>query len=294
MDFILIIQAAILGILQGLTEFLPISSSAHLILVPWLLGWDNPILQSLPFDVALHLGTLLAVLWFFKTEWMELIRAGLASIAERKIGDDTNRRLAWLIVLGSVPAFLIGALFESRVEELFHSPNEPLSSAIVLLMAGIIAFFGALMFAADRLAKQLRTMEQLRWLDALLVGLAQAVAIVPGVSRSGATLTAGLFLGMKRADAARFSFLLSAPLIAGASLKSSLDVFQEYQAGALTTNGLLLFAIGFAAAAITGWLAIRFLLDYLQRNTTDIFAYYRWAVAFALVIIVVFQSSNIL
>ena len=136
-------------------------------------------------------------------------------------------------------------------------------------------------------------MEQLRWLDALLIGLAQAAAIFPGVSRSGATLTAGLFLGMKRADAARFSFLLSAPLIAGASLKSGWDVFQEYQAGALTMNGLLLFPIGFAAAAITGWLAACFMLNYLQRHTTDVFVYYRWAVALALVVIVVFQISII-
>ncbi len=293
MDLSLIFQATILGVAQGLTEFLPISSSAHLILIPWLLGWDDPVLESLPFDVALHLGTLLAVLWFFRRKWVALFRAGISSIAERKIDNDTNRRLAWLIVLGSVPAFIIGGLFESRVEELFHAPNEPLSSAIVLLMAGIIAFFGALMFAADRLATHLRAMEQFRWLDALLIGLAQAAAIFPGVSRSGATLTAGLFLGMKRADAARYSFLLSAPLIAGASLKSGWDVFQEYQDGGLTMNGLLLFPIGFTAAAITGWLAIRFLLNYLQRNTTDIFVYYRWAVALALVVIVIFQGSLI-
>lgn len=292
MDLTLIFQAIALGILQGLTEFLPISSSAHLILVPWLLGWNDPVLESLPFDVALHLGTLVAVLWFFRTQWIDLFRAGVASIAERKIGDDRDRRLAWLLVLGSIPGFIAGASLESRVEELFHAPNEPLSSGAVLLMAGLIAFFGALLFVADHLAMHVRTTQQLRWLDALIIGLAQAAAIFPGVSRSGATLTAGLFLGLKRADAAKFSFLLSAPLIAGASLKSGWDVFQEFQAGTLTTDGLLLFPVGFAAAAVTGWLAIRFLMNYLQRNSMDVFVFYRLAVAVALVILDTIRFST--
>ena len=144
MDPILIFQAIVLGILQGLTEFLPISSSAHLILVPWLFGWDNPVITSLPFDLALHLGTLLAVLAFFANDWVRLIRAGAQSIVERKIGADPDRRLAWLIVLGTIPGVVIGALAESKVEEIFHAPNAPLAVWAVIAIAIVIAALGFL------------------------------------------------------------------------------------------------------------------------------------------------------
>lgn len=283
MDLSLFFQAIVLGILQGLTEFLPISSSAHLIIVPWLLGWDNAVITSLPFDVALHLGTLLAVLAYFWRDWVRLFRAGIASIAERKIADDPDRRLAWLLVIGCIPGALLGALAESKIEEIFHAPDTPLAVQAVIVMALLLAALGFFLFLAERVAKHTRGIAQLKFMDALIVGAAQALALFPGVSRSGATITAGLFLGLKRDVAAKFSFLLGAPIIAGAGVKSLFDVFQEAQSGALGSGDLLLYLVGFTAAAVSGFLTIRFLLKYLQRNSTDIFVYYRWALAAFLV-----------
>lgn len=288
MEFPLFVQAIVLGIVQGLTEFLPVSSSAHLILVPWLLNWDDPVITSLPFDLALHLGTLLAVLAFFAKDWVRLLRAGVASLVERKIGNDPDRRLAWLIVLASVPGAVVGALAESKVEQVFHAPNEPLAQWAVIAIAIVIALLGLALFIAERVAKHVRDMTRMTFLDALLIGASQALAIFPGVSRSGATITAGLFLGLKRDDAARFSFLLSAPIIAGAGLKSMYDVLKASQAGALGADEAGLYGIGFVASAVTGFLAIRFLLQYLRRNSTDIFVYYRWALAVLIIVAALF------
>lgn len=290
MDFSLLFQAIVLGIVQGLTEFLPISSSAHLILVPWLLGWDNAVITSLPFDLALHLGTLLAVLAFFANDWVRLIRAGVASIVERKIGNDPDRRLAWLIIIGSVPGALVGALLESKVEEIFHAPNEPLARWAVIAMAVVIALLGLALYLAERAAKHVRDLNQVTLRDSILIGFAQALAIFPGVSRSGATITAGLFLGLKRDDAARFSFLLGAPIILGAGLKSVYDVYKESQSGALASGDLVLYAVGFVASAVTGFFAIKFLLQYLRRNSTDVFVYYRWLLAAVLIVITLIRG----
>jgi undecaprenyl-diphosphatase len=244
----------------------------------------------LPYDVALHLGTLVSVLAYFWRDWGRLIRAGIASIAERKIGNDPNRRLAWLIVIGCIPGAVIGALAESKVEEIFHAPDTPLAIQAVILMALIIAALGFFLFIAERVAKHVRGMEQLRFWDAVIVGAAQALAIFPGVSRSGATITAGLFLGLKRDVAARFSFLLGAPIIAGAGLKSMYDLYQESQRGALESGDLFLYFVGFVSAAVTGFLTIRFLLKYLQRNSTDIFVYYRWVMAALLIAIALLRG----
>ena len=280
-----VLRAIVLGILQGITEFVPISSSGHLIIVPWLLGWDDPALISLSFDVALHLGTLAAVLGFFAADWARLIRAGIRSIAERKVGADPDRRLAWFLVLGSIPGAIVGALAESRIEELFHRPDRPIEPAAMLVMAGLIALMGALLFLADHLARHLRGMSDLTLKDSLLIGLAQALAIFPGVSRSGATITAGLALGLKREDAAKFSFLLSAPIIAAAGLKSMVDAVQEWQAGAMTGFDLVLFAAGLASAAVSGYLCIKYLLRFLQRHWTNVFVFYRWGLALLIAVV---------
>lgn len=277
-----ILQAIILGIVQGLTEFIPISSSAHLIIVPWLFGWDDP---GLAFDVALHLGTLIALLWFFAADWVRVIRAGIASIVERKIGDDLDRRLAWLLVIGCVPGGIAGVLAESKLEELFHQPNSAHRADAMIAIGVIIALLGAALFIVERIARHVRGMATLSLKDAIVVGLAQALAIFPGVSRSGATITAGLALGFEREAAARFSFLLSAPIIAGAGAKSLFDVYGELRRGALGSSELTLFAVGFLAAAISGYLCIKFLLRFLQRNSTDIFVYYRWLLS-ALIIVI--------
>jgi undecaprenyl-diphosphatase len=282
----IIFQAIILGIVQGLTEFIPISSSAHLIIVPWLFGWNHPALTSLPFDVALHLGTLLAVLGFFAEDWKRLFRAGIASLLERRIGDDFDRKLAWFLVIGCIPGAIAGVLGESKIEQLFHQPNAPIEVPALIAMAIIIALLALAMLIAERLAQHKRGMDSLSLKDTLVIGVAQAFAIFPGVSRSGSTITAGLALGLKREAAARFSFLLSAPIIAGAGLKSLWDVYQEFQAGSGFSQGdWILVLLGFIAAAISGYLCIKYLLRYLQKNSTDVFIYYRWALA-ALMIIV--------
>ncbi len=208
----------ILGIVQGVTEFIPISSSAHLIIIPWLFGWTDPALTSLSFDVALHLGTLLAVLVFFARDWINLIRAFFQSLVERRIGPDPERKLAWFVVLGTIP----GGIAESVREQDRRSVSPAWCThpgVNMLVMAAIIAGFGALLWLADHLASHLRGLNDLILKDTILIGLSQALAIFPGVSRSGSTITAGLALGIKRETATRFSFLLSAPIIAGAGLK---------------------------------------------------------------------------
>jgi undecaprenyl-diphosphatase len=279
-----VIQAVILGIVQGLTEFVPISSSAHLIIIPWLFHWDDP---GLAFDVALHLGTLVALLWFFAADWVRLVRAGIASIIERKIGNDTDPRLAWLLIIGTIPGVIAGVLGESKIEELFHQPNAPHSPEAMTAMAIVIALLGVALFVVERIARHLRGLAQVSLKDTVVVGLAQALAIFPGVSRSGSTITAGLALGLQREAAARFSFLLAAPIVAGAGLKSLFSVYSELKTGVMAQSELVLFAIGFVAAAISGYLCIEFLLRYLQKNSTDIFVYYRWLLA-VLIIIVAF------
>jgi len=271
-----IFQAIILGIVQGLTEFIPVSSSAHLIIVPWVLGWQDP---GLTFDVALHLGTLVALLIFFARDWLRLIRAGVASIVEWKIGDDADRKLAWLIVIGSIPGAIAGVLAESKIEELFHQPNAPHNSGAMIAMGIIIALLGAALFIVERIAQHVRALNAASFKDAIIIGLAQALAIFPGVSRSGATITAGLALGFQREAAARFSFLLAAPIIAGAGAKSLFNIYGDLRRGAIGSSELTLFAIGFVVAAITGYFCIRFLLQYLQKNSADIFVYYRWLLA---------------
>ncbi len=282
---ITILEAIILGIVQGATEFIPISSSAHLIIVPWLFGWNDPALTSLPFDVALHLGTLLAVLAFFWKDWWCLLRAGIASIVERRIGNDPDRRLAWFIVIGTIPGAIFGALAESKIDALFHQPNQPVAPAAIIVIAVFMAGLGLLLYLADRLARHLVNMQGLTLKQVILIGLAQAFAIIPGVSRSGSTITAGLALGLKRDTAAKFSFLLSAPVIAGAGLKSVYEIIQGAQSGAIAQNELILFPVGFAAAAIVGYLCIRFLLNYLQRRNVNIFVIYRIALAVVITIV---------
>lgn len=281
----LIFQAIILGIVQGLAEFIPISSSAHLIIVPWFFQWDDPVLDSLTFDVALHMGTLVALLLFFGPEWIRLIRAGVASIVERKIGGDPDRKLAWLILIGTIPGGIAGVIGESKITELFHKPNAPIQPAAMIVLAILMALLGLALFVAERIARHLRGMESITLKDAVLIGIAQAFAIFPGVSRSGSTITAGLALGLQRESAARFSFLLSAPIIAGAGAKSLYDIVKEIGAGTIAPNELVLFPIGVVVAGISGYLCIKYLLRYLQSHSTDIFVYYRWALAAVIILV---------
>jgi undecaprenyl-diphosphatase len=273
----LIVQAIILGLAQGLTEFVPISSSAHLVIIPWLFGWSDPIISGLAFDVALHLGTLIAVIVFFASDWGRLISAWFKSVFQRRIGDDPDRKMAWYIVLACIPGGVAGVLFEDVVQKSFHQPPLPMLSMI--LMAIVIAILGLLLFLADRLAKHGRPMKAMNIKDAVLIGLSQAFAIFPGVSRSGATMTAGLALGLEREAAARFSFLLSAPLIAGIGLKSTFDLIKTMRIHPIQSSELMLFPIGLVVSAFTGFVCIKFLLSFLQKHTTRVFVFYRWALA---------------
>jgi undecaprenyl-diphosphatase len=281
-----VLQAVILGIIQGLTEFIPISSSAHLIVVPWLFSWEDKLINSLTFDVALHLGTLVAVLAYFAQDWIRLVKAGLASIVERRIGGDPDRKMAWFLIIGTIPAAVVGLLAEKKIEQLFHQPDAPHQGSAMIAMAVIIAVLGALLFMAERLARHVRSMDQLSLRDIILIGLAQALAVFPGVSRSGSTITAGLALGLKRETAARFSFLLSAPIIAGAGAKSLLSIFNDIQAHGVAGFDTVSFVSGFVAAAVSGYLCIKYLLRFLQKNPTTIFVLYRWALAVLIIAVV--------
>jgi undecaprenyl-diphosphatase len=251
-------QAVLLGVVQGLTEFLPISSSAHLILVPRLMGWRD---FGLSFDVALHLGTLAALLIYFAPDWIRLARSFRPGARDVSLAE---RRLASCIALGCLPAVVAGVLLEDTAETLFRNP---------LVIVGPMIVMALLMWAADRFCKHVRPLDAVRWQDALWIGCAQALALVPGVSRSGSTLTAGMALGFRREDAARFSFLLSAPITAGAALFKLRDL-----AGTgLPHHERLLFAAGILASGVVGYLCIAFLLAYLRRGSLLVFVLYRLA-----------------
>jgi len=254
-------QAIVLAIVQGLTEFLPISSTAHLALFPWFLGWQDP---GLTFDVALHAGTLVAVLVYFWRYWLEMGGLALGRHGGGNPGLGLNRKLLWFLVAATLPAGLAGWFLEHHVEATFRSP---LVIGVALIVVGLI------MWAGERLGRQQVPLAQVSFRDSILVGLAQAVAIIPGVSRSGITMTAGMFCGMKRETAARFSFLLSTPIIGGAALKEGLDVLRD----GITHDMVLPFVVGVVVAAIVGYLVIAVLIRYLERGTFRIFVVYRLA-----------------
>lgn len=275
----LVLQAAFVGLLQGLTEFIPISSSAHLELVPWMAGWDEGgLIGSLAFGVLLHLGSLVALLAFFARDWVHYLRALVASVRDRSMGDDPDRRIAWLLVLATVPAAFAGFAFEGLIEDAFHDGQDAARLAIAaFLVIGAVA-----LWVADRLGRHARHMDELRVPGALLVGVSQALALVPGISRSGATITAGLALGLERESAARLSFLLATPITLGAGLYGSRDLLTEAHTGV----EWLAIGVGFVAAAVSGLLAIGFLLAWLRRRSVAVFSLYRLAFA-ALVVVLV-------
>jgi len=254
-----IIQALILGIIQGATEFIPVSSSGHLVLVPWLLDWPEP---GLVFDTIVHWGTLLAILAVFWRDILDLARAWAGSLVERNL-EPLEARLAWLIIVGALPAALMGFLWEDFFGSLFSSPGR---------VAALLLVTGAILAVSERLGKRQLALAQISWLDSVLIGLAQGLSIAPGISRSGATIAMGLLRGVEREAAARYSFLLATPIIFGAGLLQLVGLFQ---AGAAGVNWLP-FIVGFLAAAISGYLCIRFLLAYLQRGRLYVFAAYCW------------------
>jgi undecaprenyl-diphosphatase len=267
-------ESIVLGVVQGVTEFLPISSTAHLILVPWAFHWQDP---GLTFDVVLHAGTLLAILAYFWKDWFGMLLGVLPGrpSPEKRGG----RRLLGLIVLGTIPGALVGVLAERAVETWLRS-----AAIIACSLIGL----ALLLWWVEKRSVKSRSLEGLYWLDSLLVGCAQAIALIPGVSRSGITITAGLFRGFTRATAARFSFLLSAPIIAGAGLKKAM----ELGAAGIPAGMAMPMLVGFLASFLSGFLTIWFLLRYLQRNTLEVFIIYRivlGAVIFFLIFFAGFQ-----
>jgi undecaprenyl-diphosphatase len=254
-------QAVVLAIIQGLSEFLPISSTAHLVLFPWLFHWKDP---GLTFDVALHAGTLVAVLLYFWKMWFELVTSamGLGNSGDTKVAE--NRRLFWFLVIGTIPGGIAGYLLEHAAEDQFRTP-------VVIGLALIIV--GVLMWLGERTTPSKSHLQNVSFIDAILVGVAQAFAVIPGVSRSGVTMTAGLFRSLNRETTARFSFLLSTPLIAGAVVKKGLEIRHE----GIPPDMRLPFVVGIIVSGLVGYLVIGILIRYLEIRTFKIFVVYRLA-----------------
>lgn len=282
------LEVIVLAVVQGLTEFLPISSTAHLILVPWFIGWHDP---GLTYDVVLHAGTLLAVFAYFARTWWSLLSAALRSAIDmlwpRSIPDppvappqmQLNVALFQVLVLATVPAAFTGYFLESYAETLFRIP---------VLVAGMLAGGAFIMWVADRRPTLTRAMETLSFKDALVIGMAQAVAIVPGTSRAGITIAAALYRDLTRESAARFSFLLATPIIAGATLKKGVDLWKLGLPPGLSATDV---AVGFVVSAIVGYAAIAFLLRYLQVRTLIVFVAYRLVLAGIIVLFEVLRSG---
>jgi undecaprenyl-diphosphatase len=265
-------QALVLGVLQGLAEFLPISSSAHLALAPWAFGWPEP---GLAVDVALHVGTLVAVLVYFREEWIRLIVAAGEIVRTQRIQTPEQRRVIYLIV-ATIPGGLAGVALNDYAESTFRSP---------LLIGSALAAMGVLLWIVDKARPATRPLESIRWSDAILVGIAQAFAILPGVSRSGATITAGRALELDRESAATFSFLMSMPIITAAAV---FKVPHLLRAGGAS----LPLLVGVLAAAASGWLAIAFVMRYVRSHSYGIFAAYRIVLGVAVLILFFVRSRG--
>jgi undecaprenyl-diphosphatase len=266
------LQALVMGLVQGLTEFLPISSSGHLIIVPALAGWNDPFIDSLEFSVMLHMGTLIALLVYFWRDWLVLIPAFFMAIRDRSLAGDPLRRLAWLLAVTTVPAMIVGVLFNDFIEA---NVREPGLVAILLVVGAIIIWI------ADRWGGQDRGMESLTFPEAFGVGAAQALALFPGISRSGISISAARFLGLDRESAARFSFLMSAPIIAGAGAWETLKLVRGQGSVAVEVAPLV---VGMLTALFAGLAAIHLLLRWVSHHPLTIFVVYRLVLAAVVVV----------
>jgi len=272
-----IIQAIIIGIVQGLTEFLPISSSAHLIFIQELLGVEQ---ANLAFDVLLHFGTLIAVIGYYYKDIIKMIKAFFSSIADIFRGkfkqgfrEDQYKKLAWMVIIGTVPVAIVGILFNDEIEAAFQTVTIP---AFFLLITGL------LLYTSQRINIGNRSIEKTGIKDSIIVGIGQALAIIPGLSRSGTTIASGLYLGFDKEFAAKFSFLLAIPAILGATLVQLKDI------GTGLDSNLTAYVFGFLAALISGYIAISLLLKLIREKSLDVFAYYCWVVGAAILIYSVF------
>jgi undecaprenyl-diphosphatase len=264
-----LIEVIVLGIVQGLTEFLPISSTAHLAVIPWLFGWKDP---GLAFDIALHVGTLAAILIYFLRDWLLVIAHGFGLRVEGDPDLKRNPKLLWFLVAATIPVGLFGYIFKEHAETTWRSPN-----VIGAMMIGV----GVLLWLAERAGRRQKDLGHLSFVDSLAIGFAQVLAIVPGTSRSGVTIAAGLFRNLDRATAARFSFLLSTPAIGAAAAKDFYDLLKHE--GGISPDMRTAFVVGILVSAITGCLVIRFLMNYLRKGTLNCFVIYR--VIFGIIVI---------
>jgi undecaprenyl-diphosphatase len=269
----ILVQALVMGVVQGLTEFLPVSSSGHLIVVPFMAGWDDPFITSLAFSVMLHIGTLAALLVYFRADWFRLVPAGLAALRDRSFAGNADRRLAWLLVASAVPAAITGLLLNDLIATAFRE---------IGLVAVTLVIGGAILWFADRRGPRTRDMNGVTVPIAVAIGAAQALALVPGISRSGISISAARLAGLDRPAAARFSFLMATPVTAGAAL-FELRSLAAGDAGVDVSVGPLV--VGMIAAFVSGAIAIGVLLRYLQTSSLDVFVWYRVLLA-AIVVVV--------
>src|SRR5215472_12098454 len=264
-----IYQVIVLAIIQALTEFLPISSTAHLVLVPWLFGWKDP---GLTFDVALHAGTLVAILLHFFRDWIQIIGQGLGL----NVGSDPqlkqNRNLLWLLAAASIPIGIFGYLFDKQADTTWRTPY---------VIGTMLIVIGIVIWIAERRRTGDKSMDKISWGDGLVIGAAQALSVVPGTSRSGITITAGLFRGLSRETAARFSFLLSTPAIGAAAAK---DLYEMYKNHELHVLGSANYLVGIGVSALTGCAVIAWFLHYLRRAGLRPFVYYR--IVFGIIVLI--------
>jgi undecaprenyl-diphosphatase len=265
-----IFQALVLGILQGLAEFLPVSSSAHLALAPWVFGWPEP---GLSFDVALHVGTLVAVLGYFRAEWIRLAAAGIKVLRTLSVETVEEKRAVFLVI-ATIPGGIGGLLLDKYAESAFRAPT---LIAIALMVMGVV------LWIVDRAAPATRPLSDLRQRDAILIGIAQVLAIIPGVSRSGSTITAGRALALDREAAATFSFLMSMPIIAAAAIFKVPHLLRDGSPG-------LPLLVGVLASAVSGWFAIGFLLRFVVKRSLGVFAIYRLLLGAAILALVAMRG----
>lgn len=261
-------HAIVLGIVQALTEFIPVSSTAHLVLIPWLLGWSD---GGLVFDVALHAGTLAAVIIYFFRDWVQIIGHGFGLNIGRDPDLRQNRNLLWLLAVGSIPIGIIGYLFDKQADTVWRQPY---------VIGTMLIVVGVVIWIAERRRIGSKSMNSVHFGDAVVVGVAQAFSVIPGTSRSGATIAAGLFRNMSRETAARFSFLLSTPAIAAAVAKKAWDIHKE---GGVPADMKLPMAVGIIVSGVLGAIVIAFFLRYLRRDTLMPFVYYR--IVFGIIVI---------
>lgn len=273
-----VLQALIMGIVQGLTEFLPVSSSGHLLLVPYLFGWDDAFITSLAFSVMLHLGTLVALLVYFRDDWLRLIPAGLAALRDRSFDRDPDRRLAWLLIAATIPAAIVGFLFSDIFETGIREPA---------LVAGTLIVGGLILWLADGIGAESREVEDVTFPIATGIGVAQALALIPGISRSGISISAGRLSGLGRPAAARLAFLMATPITAGAIV---------FEARKLLTGEsgvqpeVMPLVVGMVSSLIAGFAAIHFMLRFLRTRSLRIFVWYRFALA--AIVIAVFATRG--